>query len=61
MVARDVVAFCSEYHIDPFQSGFDSQHRHELSDVNRRCRWINTIDLVFRVFFFSLFSSEFIV
>lgn len=30
MVARDVVVFLQKFYADPFQSGFDSQHRQDM-------------------------------
>jgi hypothetical protein len=30
MVARDVVVLRDQFYADPFQSGFDSQHRHDI-------------------------------
>jgi hypothetical protein len=38
MVARNVVVFCKEFHTGPFQSGFDSQHRHDFLS------WIEDVD-----------------
>ena len=37
MVARDVVEILADIHADPFQSGFDSQHRQDLP-------WIEDVD-----------------
>ncbi len=45
MVARDVVVFRKEFHADPFQSGFDSQHRQE-QHLGLEVRWFNSIELV---------------
>jgi hypothetical protein len=58
MVARDVVEFLHRNnHTDPFQSGFDSQHRQEKS-------WIENVDgsiplkLSINIFaFFFFFAS----
>ncbi|KAK6581019.1 hypothetical protein PZA11_006507 [Diplocarpon coronariae] len=41
MVARDVVAFPQEIHTDPFQSGFDSQHRQEML-LGLKGEWFNS-------------------
>jgi hypothetical protein len=36
MVARDVVVVLIDSHADPFQSGFDSQHRQETSWIENK-------------------------
>jgi hypothetical protein len=49
MVARDVVEILADIHADPFQSGFDSQHRQDLP-------WIEDVDglIPSYLIFFSL-------
>ncbi len=53
MVARDVVAFLAEIYADPFQSGFDSQHRQEIHS------WIENKDGSIPSYYHDIFFWSF--
>lgn len=59
MVARDVVVVLMDFHADPFQSGFDSQHRQEISWIENRDGLIPLyLSLKFFFFIFGLALVE---
>jgi hypothetical protein len=44
MVARDVVEILVDIHADPFQSGFDSQHRQDARlGLGRMVVWLHRV------------------
>jgi hypothetical protein len=55
MVARDVVVVLIDSHADPFQSGFDSQHRQETSWIENKDGLIPSSLLI--KFFCQIFLS----